>query len=343
MLVQDLKVLDPSFEIIKGDATHIKLSGISHSDDPKSGTFCFVKNKKFLETLGQDSKEISFLETGVILEASFAEKIEDGISELSKKFQWIGKVSNVSHAMCFFSKPFYDAKFSHLNYFVDGRQMGQASVSPHADIAQNVFIGANSKIADKVQIYPGAVIMPEVEIGEGTIIYPGVVIYPYTKIGKNCRIHAATVIGADGFGYNFFDGSHQKVWHFSGVEIDDAVEIGASSTVDAGAFAPTRIGRGTKIDNGVQVGHNAYLGAHVILCGQAGVAGSVRLEDYVVLAANSGVAPGSRVGQGSVLAARAAVGENTTWPAGSKLGGFPAENFNIWLKQKAAIRKLIKK
>lgn len=343
MLVQDLKALDPSFEIIKGDATHVKLSGISHSEDPQKGSFCFVKNKKFLETLGQDSKESSFLETGLILEASFADKIEAQINDLAKKFKWVGKVENVSHAMCFFSKPFYDAKFSHLNYFVDGRQMGEAHVSPHADIAQNVFIGVNVKIADRVQIYPGAVIMPEVEIGEGSIIYPGAVIYPYTKIGKNCRIHAATVIGADGFGYNFFNGAHQKVWHFSGVEIGDEVEIGASSTIDAGAFTPTRIGSGSKIDNGVQVGHNAHLGKHVILCGQAGVAGSVTLEDYVVLAANSGVAPGSRVGQGSVLAARAAVGENTTWPAGSKLGGFPAENFNNWLKQKAAIRKLIKK
>lgn len=343
MLVSDLKALDQSFELITENATHVKLSGISHSDAPKEDTFCFVKNKKFLDDLGRDSQEKTFLKTGLILEASFAEKISDLIPSLKEKFLWLGKVSDVSKAMCFFSKPFYDNKFSHLNYFVDGRQMGEAEVSPNADIAQNVFIGTNCKIASKVQIYPGAVIMPEVEIGEGTIIFPGVVIYPYTKIGKNCRIHSGTIIGADGFGYNFINGVHEKIWHFSGVEISDSVEIGASTTIDAGAFTPTYIGEGSKIDNGVQIGHNAKLGKHVILCGQAGVAGSVKLDDYVVLAANSGVAPGSHIGKGSVLAARAAVGENTSWPAGSKLGGFPAENFNSWLKQKAAIRKLIKK
>src|SRR5690606_39525481 len=134
MQVSNLRELDNSFELLFGDATH-ELSGISHSDNPQSGTFCFIKNKKFLENLGRDSKEKDFSKVGLVLEANFADKDEATVSELSSKFLWIGKVKNVSESMCFFSKPFYDKKFNHLNFYVDGRQMGNAEVSPDADIA----------------------------------------------------------------------------------------------------------------------------------------------------------------------------------------------------------------
>lgn len=342
MQVLNLKELDNSFELLFGDATHT-LSGISHSDAPRKGSFCFIKNKKFLENLGRDLQEKDFSEVGLVLEASFAEKDLELVKGLSTQFLWIGKVKNVAEAMCFFSKPFYDQKYNNLNYYVDGRQMGSAEVSPEADIAQNAFIGANCKIEAGVKIFPNVVIMPEVEIGEGTILYPGVVVYPYTKIGKNCRIHAASVIGADGFGYNFIQGAHQKIWHFSGVVIENDVEIGASSTVDCGAFTPTKIGRGTKIDNGVQVGHNAQLGKHVVLCGQVGIAGSARLDDYVVVGGNAGIGPGAQIGRGTMVAGRTGVPDNAIWEAGSKIGGFPAQPLNEWLREKAAIRKLTKK
>ena len=342
MQIKNLKELDNSFELLFGDATH-ELSGISHSDSPRAGTFCFVKNKKFLENLGRDLEDKDFSDVGLVLEANFAEKDQAIVEDLSSKFLWIGKVKNVAEAMCFFSKPFYDQKFSHLNYYIDGRQMGTAEISPEADIAQNVFIGANCKIGANVKIFPNVVLMPEVEIEEGTILFPGVVVYPYTKIGKNCRIHSASVIGADGFGYNFIQGKHQKIWHFSGVVIEDDVEIGASSTVDGGAFTPTKIGKGSKIDNGVQVGHNVQLGSHVILCGQVGIAGSARLDDYVVVGGNAGIGPGVQIGQGSMVAGRSGVPDNAIWEAGSKIGGFPAQPLNAWLREKAAIKKLTKK
>lgn len=343
MKLKDLPLLDPTFKLLTGGKDDLILSAISHSHNPKPDTFCFVKNKKFYEDLGIDSESKDFTKTGVVFEEDFFSKQMNFLDSLRGKFSWIATVKDVSVSMCLFSKPFYDEKFENLNYFVDGRQMGTATIDSFSDIAQNVFIGENVVIEKNVKIYPNSVIMPEVTIKEGTIIFPNVTIYPYTIIGKNCRIHSGTIIGADGFGYHFNNGAHQKIWHFSGVVIENDVEIGASSTVDAGAFLPTQIGSGSKIDNGVQIGHNAQLGKHVIVCGQAGIAGSAKLKDYVVLAANSGVAPGAVIGKGSILAARAAVSDNSVIEPGSKLGGFPAENFNTWLKQKAAIRNLLKK
>src|SRR5688500_18499094 len=108
-----------------------------------------------------------------------------------------------------------------LNTQVDGRQMGTTDIEPSARIAQNVFNGENVKIGAKVEIMPGAVVLPHVEIGDCTVIYSNVTVYPFTKIGKGCRIHSGTVVGSDGFGYTFHQGKHLKICHMGGVVIQD--------------------------------------------------------------------------------------------------------------------------
>lgn len=343
MTFAELQELDSSLKLIDGNPPEY-IQGISHSEGPTAGTFCLVKNSRFQRYIGYRLEQNEFPQSGVLLEEKYYNSIKDkdDFKSLKKQFGWVAVVKDINYAMVVMSRPFYDRKFDHLNLDVDGRQMGTANIHPEAEVAQNVFIGENVTIGAGVKICPGVVIMTEAQIGDNTIIYPNTTIYPYTTIGKNCRIHAQVSIGADGFGYNFYEGEHKKVWHFSGVKIGDNVEIGATATVDAGAFAPTTIGNGCKLDNAVNVGHNAWLGDHCVLCGKVGVAGSSVLGNYVVIGGGGGTYPGARLGDGVQLGALSIVHENTVWEKGTVLGGNPAMPLKDWLKHQARLRRLAK-
>ena len=133
-------------------------------------------------------------------------------------------------------------------------------------------------------------------VDEDVKLFPNVTIYARSQIGKRVRIHSNSTIGADGFGYVFDAGIHRKVWQMGTTIIGDDVEIAASVTIDRGALGATSIGKGTKIDNMVHIGHNVQIGEHCLLCGQVGIAGSAKLGNYVVLAGQVGVAGHLKIG-----------------------------------------------
>lgn len=248
MKLKELSTIDPSLKEYHVKNSDIDVTNITDSFETKSDSILFLKNKQFhQEFLAKKNAADLFL---IIIESRFLEKMTpEEIEELKKCSHAILEAKDVNISMSKLSKPFFDLKFSHLNLYVDGRQMGNASIHPESYIAQNVFIGENVKVGARSKIYPGCVLMSGAEIGEDCEIFPNVSIYYNVKIGNKVRIHAGCTIGSDGFGYNFFDGAHGKVWHTGGVIIDDMVEIGANSCVDAGTFSPTRIGFGCKLDN----------------------------------------------------------------------------------------------
>lgn len=345
MKYSQLHSFDPTLIAVFGIPEKMDIESISSALKPKENTFIFVKDQKFYEQIGRLSDQKTFNQSGIILSEKFFLEIKDSdiFKDIESKFSWGATVQSITKAMSTLSKPFYDIKFKDLNYYVDGRQMGSADVDPTAQIAQNVFIGTNVIIGKNVKIMPGVTIMPKVSIGDNTIIYPNVTIYPYTTIGRDCRIHSSTVIGADGFGYNFFDGIQQKIWHLGGVVIEDNVEIGGAAMVDAGAFIETRVGQGTKLDNFCQISHNVQVGKHCVLAGGAGSAGSGEIGDYCAFGARAGLAPGARVGNQVMLGANAIVSENTVVPDKSVLAGHPARPIKEWLKSQAKLRQLLKK
>ena len=160
-------------------------------------------------------------------------------------------------------------------------------------------------------------------LGEETRIFPHVTIYPRSEIGRRVRIHAGAVIGSDGYGYVLDGGFHRKVPQIGQVVIGDDVEIGANVTIDRGALGATRIGRGTKIDNLVQVAHNVVIGEHCLLISQVGIAGSSQLGNYVIVAGQAGVAGHLKIGNQVTVAAQAGV--MTDIPDGEKWLGAPAQ------------------
>lgn len=212
-------------------------------------------------------------------------------------------------------------------------------VEPRAVIAERVEIGEGTLIG------AGAVVGNEVKIGSGCRIYPQVTIYPGTTIGDRVIVHAGAVLGSDGFGYvRDRDGHYEKFPQVGRLVIEDDVEIGANTTIDRGALDETRIGRGTKIDNLVHVGHNCQIGEDAVIAAQTGLSGSIVIENGVVLGGQVGIGEHARICEGVMLGGQAGVLPNKVLRGkGVAFWGTPAKPVREYLKQLAALARLGRK
>ena len=189
-----------------------------------------------------------------------------------------------------------------------------ASVAPGAKISDGVYVGAcvcigeGAEIGEGAQILAGAVVGERVSVGRGCVLHPNVVLYDGVTLGERVVLHACVVVGADGFGYVRDEaGVYRKFPQVGTVVIEDDVEIGAGSCVDRGALGETRIGRGTKIDNLVQVGHNVRIGERVVIASQTGISGSTVIESDAVIGGQVGFGDHARVLSGAVIGSQAGV------------------------------------
>jgi UDP-3-O-[3-hydroxymyristoyl] glucosamine N-acyltransferase len=213
-----------------------------------------------------------------------------------------------------------------------------ATVDPTAHIGPHCVVGERVKIGARSVLQAGNFVGDDSRLGEGVNLFPNVMIYPRTEIGHRVRIHAGTVIGSDGFGYVLDGGFHRKVPQIGNVAIGDDVEIGANVTIDRGALGSTVIGKGTKIDNLVQIAHNVEIGEHCIVIAQAGISGSTKLGKYVILAGQVGLAGHLKIGNQVTVAAQSGVMHDI--PDGEKWFGYPAQPDKDMKRQIIAQRKL---
>jgi UDP-3-O-[3-hydroxymyristoyl] glucosamine N-acyltransferase len=188
-----------------------------------------------------------------------------------------------------------------------------ASVAESADVALTahigpaVCIGSYSRVGSSTRIEAGAVVGDNVSIGSGCVIHPNVVLYDGITIGDNVILHAGVCIGADGFGYVRGGMGYHKFPQIGTVVIEDDVEIGAHTCIDRAALGRTRIGRGTKLDNMVHVGHNCDIGERVVIAAQTGISGSVVIEDEAVIGGQVGFGDHTRVLKGAVIGSKAGI------------------------------------
>lgn len=221
-----------------------------------------------------------------------------------------------------------------------------AVVDPSATIGGNVRVGPHVtidrdvKIGDGVVLFSGVCLHAGVEVGADSVLNANVVIRDRCKIGARVLLHQNVSIGADGFGYrpDPKGGGLLKVLHIGDVVLEDDVEIGANSCVDRGKFGSTVIGRGTKIDNLCQIGHNCIVGRNCVMAAQVGLAGSTIVEDWVQLGGQSGVAGHVRIGKGARIGGGSAVFRDVE--PGSKLLGSPAVDFSTYWRIWAAVKRL---
>jgi len=219
-----------------------------------------------------------------------------------------------------------------------------AIISEKAKLGKNVNIGPYTVIADDVTIgndttiCGGCNVSYQVSIGKGCFLCPNVTLLDRVIIGDNVVIHGGTVIGSDGFGYEMREGKHQKVPQLGIVVIEDDVEIGANVTIDRARFDKTIIGRGTKIDNLVQVAHNVVIGENCLIVSQTGVSGSVTIGKGSILAGQSGVAGHLTLGEGVIVAAKSVVTKSI--PSGETVMGFPAKPQKHFKRVNACMQNL---
>lgn len=219
-------------------------------------------------------------------------------------------------------------------------------------------IARSAVIEDGATIEPGAIIGPEARIGRGTRVAAGAVVGYRVTIGRDCYIgplasvihalignrvilHAGVRIGQDGFGFAMGRDGHLKVPQVGRVIVQDDVEIGANSAVDRGALKDTIIGEGTKIDNLVQIGHNAVIGRHCVIVGQVGISGSTELGDFVVMGGQSGAIGHIKIGTGAQIAGGSHPKGDV--PPGAVLAGTPARPFRQWAREVAAVQRLARR
>ncbi|MFA6448416.1 MAG: UDP-3-O-(3-hydroxymyristoyl)glucosamine N-acyltransferase [bacterium] len=207
-----------------------------------------------------------------------------------------------------------------------------ASIGPNCYVGEGAHIGANAVLCANVVVVAGAA------IGADCVLKPNVTVLESCELGERVILHSGVVIGADGFGYVQDQGINRKVPQVGRVVIEDDVEIGANSAVDRATLGATRIGRGTKIDNLVQVGHNVRIGEDCILCGSAGISGSCELGDRVVLGGQAGVSDHIKIGSGVMIGGKTGVIADI--PAGAFYSGFPARPHRENMKMMSALKKL---
>src|SRR2546428_3289942 len=210
------------------------------------------------------------------------------------------------------------------------------AIGPHAVIGREVQLGRN------IRIGAGCVLGDGVAVGDDTQLYPGVTLYAGTALGKRVIVHAGAVLGSDGFGYipgkSGEAGGHRKIPHVGRCLIGDDIEIGANTCVDRGSVDDTVIGSGTKIDNLVHIAHNVRIGARCLIMAQAGVAGSVQVEDDVIIGGQAGISDHLTIGRGARLLVQS--GHIADVPAEATMFGTPSRAHREYLRAQVAMYRL---
>lgn len=231
------------------------------------------------------------------------------------------------------SKPFQASGISSRAFVgTDCQISSQVSVAPFVNIENRV------KISDQVTIGSGSSIGEGCRIGAGTILNSNVTLYPGVTIGRRVILHSGCVVGADGFGYAGHSEGHFKIEQTGTVIVEDDVEIGANSCIDRATFGATLIGKGSKLDNLVHVGHNCRIGKHTIIVGCVGISGSVEIGEHCLIAGQAGISHQVKIGDNVTIMQKTAVTKDVE--SGSVVSGLHCRSHREQLRAEALIRRL---
>jgi UDP-3-O-[3-hydroxymyristoyl] glucosamine N-acyltransferase len=308
---------------VEGASTDIEIVGAAGLDEAGEGQVTFLANPRYTPRVNTTRAAAVFL--------SEEAQTDRDIAILRVKDPYLA----YTRALRIFHPEAELEPFVHPSAVIDPT----ARVAKRVAIGACVVIGRNAFIGDDVRIHPNVTVYDDVTIGRGSVIHSGVAIRERTVIGERVVIHNNSVIGCDGFGYaKDEDKRWLKIPQAGRVVIEDDVEIGAATTIDRASVGESRIGRGTKLDNLVQIGHSCTVGEDSLLCAQVGLAGSSHIGSRVILAGQAGVAGHLTIGDDVVLTAKSATSHDI--PAGKVISGIPAFDNKDWLRSTAAFRRL---
>jgi UDP-3-O-[3-hydroxymyristoyl] glucosamine N-acyltransferase len=308
---------------IDGDRNSIEVTGAAGLDDAGPSDVSFLANPRYTAKVNTTRAAAVYLAEGT--------QTDRAIAVLRTKDPYLA----YTRALRLFHPEPTFAPTIHESAVIDP----SSSVAGTARVEAGVVIGPFCRIGEGVHIYPNVSIYENVIVGKDSIIHSGVVIRERSQLGERVIIHNNVVVGCDGFGYAKDEERHWlKIPQTGRVVIEDDVEIGAGTTIDRASVGESRIGRGTKIDNLVQIGHSCTIGEDSLLCAQVGLAGSSHIGSRVILAGQAGVAGHLTIGDDVVLTAKSATSHDV--PAGKVISGIPAFENKDWLRSTAAFRRL---
>lgn len=309
---------------IETGSPDLEITSTAGLDIAGDGHVTFLANPKYTPQVAETKASAIFLNEGIAAG-------RDDIAVLRASDAYVA----YTRAMrLFFPEPALK-KFIHPSAVIDPT----ASVSEDVEIHANVVIGARCSVAGGVRIFPNVTIYDGASVGADTTIHSGVSVRQNCVIGSNCIIHNNSTIGSDGFGYAK---DEEKRWlkipQTGRVVLEDDVEIGANTAIDCASVGETRIKRGAKIDNLVQIGHSCTVDEDALICSQTGLAGSSHIGKRVILTGQVGIAGHLKVGDDAVLTAKSATSHDVE--PGKVMSGVPAFDNRDWLRSTAAFRKL---
>ena len=309
---------------LEGTNNDVEITGAAGLDEASEGQVTFLANPRYTPRVNTTRASAIYLSEEATTDRQ--------ISILRVKDAYLAYTRALR---IFYPEPEFEP-FIHPTAVIDSTaQLAANSVA----VGANSVIGRNVRIDANVTIHPNVTIYDHVTIGSGSVIHSGVAVRERTAIGERVIIHNNSVIGCDGFGYAKDEERRWlKIPQAGRVVIDDDVEIGAGTTIDRASVGESRIGRGSKIDNLVQIGHSCTVGEDSLLCAQVGLAGSSHIGSRVILAGQAGVAGHLRIGDDVVLTAKSATSHDI--PAGKVISGIPAFDNRDWLRSTAAFRRL---
>ncbi|HOG23678.1 MAG TPA: UDP-3-O-(3-hydroxymyristoyl)glucosamine N-acyltransferase [Candidatus Omnitrophota bacterium] len=311
--------VDEIARIVNGSVTgdsKILIEGITNIENPLINHITFVQDEKNFKSL--ESSEITCL------------IVPKQITQSSKV---LIRVDHPKRAWAKLLREIFPAR-----KFIPGISP-QAVVAKSATIGSNVTIdafvsiGENTVIGDGAVLRSGTFLDDNVKIGKNCVIHPNVTVYRDSDIGANVIIHAGTVIGADGFGYVATETEQEKLPQVGNVVIEEDVEIGACCTIDRAALGSTRIGKGCKIDNLVQIAHNVVIGPHTVISAQTGISGSCKIGAHVTMGGSVGLGDHVEIGDWAIIGAGAGFPSNKKVPGKQVYFGQPARPYQEMRKQ----------
>ena len=306
--------------------TDVLITGISGIREAEAGDITFVSHQRYLPLIKETRASAVIVSERLKIDSNGSETCLIRVTDPGGAFAMVAE-RFVGEAITF-------PPGIHPTAIIgEGVTLGKRVV-----IRPYVVIEDGAAIGDETVIYPHCYIGHCSKVGAKCLLYPGVKIRERVTIGNNVIIHSGAVVGSDGFGFTTVNGVHHKIPQMGTVEIEDDVEIGANVTIDRARFDKTHIGKGTKMDNLVQIAHNVWVGERCMIVGQSGIAGSSRIGNNVVLAAQAGIDGHLEVGDNVIITAKAGVTKNI--PANKTVSGFPAQDHDKQRREYIYIRKL---
>ncbi|MEN9201755.1 MAG: UDP-3-O-(3-hydroxymyristoyl)glucosamine N-acyltransferase [Thermostichus sp. DG_1_6_bins_120] len=302
---------------------HLEIQGVASLADARAGELSFLSEARYLPLLEQTQASAVIVAESTPLPRSIA-----CLRGRDPRLLF-------AQAIELFYQPYQAPAGIHSTAVIDdSAQLGEGVA-----IGPNVVIMAGVKIGDHTQVHANVTIYPQVRIGCRCQLFANCVIHERTEIGDDCLIHSGAVIGDDGFGHvPLADGSWRRMLQAGRVVLEDGVDVGSNTTIDRAAVGETRIGRGSKIDNLVQIGHGVKTGPNCLIIAQVGIAGGTQLGQQVILAGQSGLAGHLQIGDGVRVAAQTGVTGDI--PAGQTVAGYPHQPVSEWRKSMVALRHL---